>query len=97
MKIISESKELELGEQLPQIIQRIFAVCKADPAFPLKDKMHKIEGEISVIRAKLIKQEALLRKSRQARNDLSERMKHLVNKNSVLKEQLLEELGSGGS
>ena len=62
MEIISESKALELNEQLPQIIQRIFSVCKADPSFPLKDQMNKIEGEISVIRAKLIKQEALLRK-----------------------------------
>lgn len=97
MEIISESKELELSEQLPQIIQRIFSVCKADPSFPLKDQMKRIEGEISVVRAKLIKQEALLRKSRKAKNDLSERVKGLIDKNSDLKEQLLEELGSGGS
>jgi len=48
MEVINESKEIELKEQLPQILMRIFYVCKSDPNFPLKDKIKQVErGKLS--------------------------------------------------
>lgn len=95
MKIVSERRVVEHNENLPQIIQRIFSVCKTDPSFPLRGKIKQIDSEITSIRNKLIEQESLLRKSREAKKNLLTRVNLLTQKNIELKEELLEQLGSG--
>jgi len=94
MEIISESHNLEYKELLPQILLRIFSVCKTDSNFPLKDNIREIEGEVNVIRHKLRRQTSLLDKSSTIQADLQKRIDLLEQKNFDTKSKLLEELGS---
>ncbi len=94
MEIISESHNIESKELLPQILLRIFSVCKTDPNFPLKDRIKEIEGEVSTLRAKLKRQTSLLNKSASIKEDLQLRVNSLDHKNFDMRSRLLEELGS---
>ncbi len=94
MEIISESHNLEHKELLPQILLRIFSVCKTDPNFPLKDNIKEIEGEANTLQNKLKRQTSLLDKSSVIQADLQKRVNMLEQKNFNVKSRLLEELGS---
>lgn len=95
MEVISESQKIELKEQLPQILMRIFYVCKSDPNFPLKDKIKQVEREIKLLKSKSQRQDALVKQSTDIKNDLNQRIEVLAEKNFDTKARLLEELGSG--
>jgi len=94
MEIISESHNLESKELLPQVLLRIFSVCKTDPNFPLKDRIKEIEREVSTLQDKLRRQTSLLDKSSSIQEDLQKRVNALDHKNFDVKSRLLEELGS---
>lgn len=94
MEIISESRNLEYKELLPQVLLRIFSVCKTDPNFPLKDNIKEIEGEVKVLQHKLRRQTSLLDKSTDIQTNLQKRISTLEQKNFDVKSKLLEELGS---
>jgi hypothetical protein len=94
MEVISESFQVEKKEQLPQILMRIFNVCKADPNFPLKEQIGSVEDEIGSIEIKLEKQDKILEQTIKLRDDLSQRLQNLRRDNFELKSKLLEELGS---
>lgn len=94
MEIISESQALERKELLPQVLLRIFSVCKTDPNFPLKDNIKEIEGEVKVLQNKLRRQTSLLDKSSDIKMTLQKRIRILEQKNFNTKSKLLEELGS---
>lgn len=94
MEIISESQNLESKEMLPQILLRIFTICKTDPNFPLKNQIHDIEGKVKVLQAKLKRQAAILEKSKLLRENLQHKVSTLDQKNVEIKSALLEELGS---
>ena len=94
MEIVSESHNLEHKELLPQILLRIFSVCKTDPNFPLKDNIKEIEGEANTLQNKLKRQTSLLDKSSVIQADLQKRVNMLEQKNFNVKSRLLEELGS---
>ena len=94
MEIISESHNLESKELLPQVLLRIFSVCKTDPNFPLKDRLHEIEGEVFALQQKLQRQISVHEKSAGIRQDLQKRLDALEQKNYDMKSRILEELGS---
>lgn len=94
MEVISESFKIENKDQLPQILMRIFNVCKADPSFPLKSQIDSIEDEAAIITEKIEKQDKILDQTIELRNDLSQRLQDLRRQNFELKSRLLEELGS---
>jgi len=94
MEIITESHNLESKELLPQILLRIFSVCKTDPNFPLKDRIKEIEGEVFTLKNKVRSQQDLQQKSSLIESDLKKRVSLLDQKNFDLKSKLLEELGS---
>ena len=94
MKIISESIASENKELLPQVIQRIFSVCKADPNFPLKHKIKSIDVEVSSLKEKVMRQLEVARRSRKSREDLMERISDLEYRNEEVKQKLLDFLGS---
>ena len=94
MKVISESLSTENKDLLPQILMRIFAVCKADPTFPLKHKINSVEGEVVSLHKKIKNQQALIEKTAGLRDDLSRRLQHARQDNFEIKSRLLEELGS---
>lgn len=94
MKVISETLILENKDMLPQILMRIFAVCKADSNFPLKTKINLIEGEVDALNQKIKRQKVLVDQTLNMRDDLSKRLQTLRQENFELKSHLLEELGS---
>jgi len=94
MEIISESHNLESKELLPQILLRIFSICKNDSTFPLKSQLNEIEKKVYTLQEKLQRQTALYKKSSELRNDLQKRVDILEQKNYDVKNRLIEELGS---
>lgn len=94
MKIISESNNVEFKEMLPQIMMRMYAVCKNDPSFHLKTQVVEVEKKVSVLNRQLEKKEELLQKSNEIHDDLKKRLDDIEQKNYELKSRLLDELGS---
>jgi len=94
MKIISESITSEIKELLPQVIQRIFSICKTDPNFPLKHKIKNVDGEVSSLKQKVMRQMEVAKRSRKTREDLEERITDLEDRNQDMKNNLLDYLGS---
>lgn len=94
MEVFSESLKIENKEMLPQILMRIFSVCKADPSFPLKEQINSVEGEVDALNVKIAKNEKLLTQTNSLRDDLSNRLQNIRQRNFELKSRLLEELGS---
>ena len=86
---INDHKEL-----LPQIVDRIFAVCRKDPNFHLKDEMEIVENRMESLRHKIEKQDSLLRQSTELMRDLSQRVSILDDQNEKKQIELLESLGS---
>lgn len=94
MEIISESLQVENKELLPQVLMRIFTVCKSDPNFPLKENIKSVEGEVVALQKKIKRQRKLVEETVNLRNDLSNRLQILRQENFELKSKLLEDLGS---
>lgn len=94
MKIeIFENKEPN-RELLPQIMDRIFAVCKNDPNFQLKDEMEIVENRMKLLKQKIKKQNDLLSQSNLLSKDLLQRIEVLENQNERSQTESLEALGS---
>lgn len=81
-------------ELLPQIVDRIFAVCRNDPNFQLKDEMEIVENRMESLRQKIKKQELLLSQSNELSKDMMQRIEVLDNQNEQKQIELLESLGS---
>lgn len=94
MKIEYPEKRPITKELLPQIVERIFAICKTDSNFPLKSKMTNIDDEIKIIKNKIRKQEKLLNDSKNLSSNIISRLTNLKNSNQELRSKLLESLGS---
>lgn len=94
MKVINESTEILKQDQLPEILARIFSVCKTDPSFPLKEKMEDLDDESQDISKRIEKQNKLLEETIKLRDDLSNRLQLIRQENFEIKTELLEKLGS---
>ena len=94
MEIISESITVENKELLPQVIQRIFSICKTDSNFPLRNKSKSLDGKVSSLKAKALKQMQVARRAKEARKNLIERISDLEERNEEVKIELLDFLGS---
>jgi cell shape-determining protein MreC len=94
MEVISESLQVENKDLLPQILMRIFTVCKSDPNFPLKERINSVEGEVDTLKIKINRQKKLVNETVKLRDDLSNRLQLLRQENYELKSKLLEDLGS---
>ena len=94
MKIEYPEKKHISKELLPQIVERIFAICKNDQHFPLKTKMTNIDEQISLIHNQMSKQDKLLSQSKELTSNLVTRMTNLKQSNQEMREQLIEALGS---
>ena len=93
--------EIEISEQknsnkdlLPQIVDRIFSICKVDPSFHLKDEMEIIGNKIQSISNKIEKQDNLLKQSEHMKKELIQRIEVIDNDNGKRQAELLEALGS---
>ena len=94
MKIELVEKETDHRELLPQIVDRIFAVCRNDPNFHLKDEMEIVENRMESLRQKIAKQIELLEQSNMLSKDLMQRIDIIENQNDDSQMKLLESLGS---
>lgn len=94
MEVISENLKIKKKDALPEILMRIYSVCKADPTFPLKEQLNSIEREVDALNQKIKKQKVLVEKTTVIRDDLSRRLQTKRQENFELKTRLLEELGS---
>lgn len=94
MKIEYPEKKKITKELLPQIVERIFAICKTDSNFPLKNKMTNVDDNLLKIQENINKQGKLLLQSKTLNKNLVSRLTNLRNSNQELRDKLLEELGS---
>jgi septal ring factor EnvC (AmiA/AmiB activator) len=96
MKIYTvEERQRERSKNaIPEIFERIFAICKTDEHFASKDKMQDIEEQTKFINDKIKKQEDLLNKSENIKADLLSKISTLDENNLTIRSQLLESLGS---
>jgi hypothetical protein len=90
---VVEHKKVE-KEMLPQVISRIFSICKTDKNFPLREEINHIDVDIMAMKRKLIKQSRLFKQSQELAHELNDRLNLLEDRNAGLKERLLESLGS---
>lgn len=81
-------------EMLPQVINRIFSICKTDKNFPLRDQMGSVDSKIAILKEKIRRQNDLFKQSQKLTYDLNERLNILEDRNANLKERLIESLGS---
>lgn len=94
MKIEKTTKKNHSQELLPQIIERIFAICRSDPNFHLKDELEIVENKIQALKQKISKQDSLIEQSFQIKKDFLYRIEILDEQNSVKQVELLESIGS---
>ena len=94
MKIQYPEKRQITKEMLPQIVERIFAICKTDSNFPLKSEMTNVDDSISSIQSKMLKQDKLLLQSKSLNKNIISRLTNLRNSNETVRERLINSLGS---
>ena len=94
MKIEILEQKNNPQEKLPQIVNRIFAICKTDSNFPLKNKMTSVDDNLLKIQETINKQGKLLLQSKTLNKNLISRLTNLRTSNQELRDKLLEELGS---
>lgn len=94
MKIELPEKKPISKELLPQIVERIFSICKNDENFHLKVKMTKIDDNVDSILNNDRKQDALLSQSKELSRNLLTRINNLRRVNQETRDRLLESLGS---
>lgn len=94
MKIELREENNSHKELLPQIVDRIFSICKVDPSFHLKDEMEIIENKIQSLLNKITKQDKLLEQSEVLKKDLVQRIEIMEDENIRKQTELLETLGS---
>lgn len=94
MKIEFLNENSVKKEMLPQIIDRIFSICKTDPHFKLKEEIESVEDRINIIENKNKKQLELLKKSEELTKDVKRRISLIDDDNESKRIELLENLGS---
>lgn len=94
MKIENLDQPIQSKELLPQIVDRIFSICKSDPSFHLKDELEIIENKMISIKKKIEKQDSLLKQSDELKQDVIQRIEILDEHNERKQIELLESMGS---
>lgn len=94
MKIETLENNQNHKELLPQIVDRIFSVCRNDPTFHLKNEMEIVENRMASLQQKIDKQNKLLEQSNELTKDLMQRLSILEDQNERKQIELLESLGS---
>ena len=94
MQIDVYKKKKKSKELLPQILERIFAICKNDSNFELKNELKDIEKDINEINKKIFKQDKLLSQSESLKKDIAFRISSIDSQNEEKQISLLESIGS---
>jgi len=94
LKLVTNESSQKTQELLPQIVERIFAICKSDPNFTLKDELEIIENRGQSTQQKIDRQNELLTQSAELKKDLIHRLEVLDSQNERKQIELLESIGS---
>jgi len=81
-------------EVLPEMIDRIFAVCKNDPNFKIKNKIDNIDNITESVNLRIVKQNSLLENAKEIEEKLNKKLSILDDSIFDMKSKLLESLGS---
>jgi hypothetical protein len=81
-------------EDIPQIIHRIFSICKQDHSFPYKKEMKALEDEAIPIKKNIKVKEELIKKALQFESQMKKRLSEARDQNLIKREKVLESLGS---
>jgi hypothetical protein len=81
-------------EDIPQIIHRIFSICKQDHSFPYKKEMNDLEDEAVSIKKNIKFKEGLIKKALQFESQMKKRLFEARDQNLIKREKVLESLGS---
>jgi len=81
-------------EVLPEMVNKIFAICKNDPNFHLKSQIEDIEKVLEGVNIRLKKQNSLLENANSIEKELTKKISILDNNIYDMKSKLLESLGS---
>jgi septal ring factor EnvC (AmiA/AmiB activator) len=87
-------KKTNTKELLPQVVERIFAICKTDSNFPLKNKMTDVDDNLNSIQKQINKQDQLIEQSKGLTTNIVNRLTNLRKSNQELRDRLLDALGS---
>jgi len=82
------------SSSIPEVIDKIFYICKTEENFPLKDQIEKVDLELERLEGRIQKQNQLLQKSQEIKSNLKKRMDMLDETVFDLRSDLLESLGS---
>ena len=94
MKVEYPKKKTNKKELLPQIVERIFSICKTDSNFPLKNIMTSVDDRLHTMQVQLSKQDGLVQQSKTLTTNIVTRLNNLRQSNQELRDRLLEALGS---
>ena len=92
LQVLTESQGKK--EMLPDVVNRIFAICKTDPHFKLKTEMKSVEEKLQSLKKKIAKQERLLGQSNELTESVRRRIALIQQENESKQTELLESLGS---
>ena len=81
-------------EDIPQIIHRIFSICKQDHSFPHKKEMAGLDDESDAIRKKIKFKEEVIKKALKFESQMIKRLSEAQDQNLTKREKILESLGS---
>ena len=93
MKIETNKRKENPQELLPQIVERIFAICKNDENFKLRDELKHTELDIDELDLKITRQNELLEQSAKLKKDLIDRVEIISDENDKQQMKLLESIG----
>jgi len=82
------------NSSIPEVIDKIFYICKTEENFPLKDQVEKVGLELERLEERIRKQDQLLQKSQEIKSELEKRINMLDGTVFDLRSDLLESLGS---
>lgn len=94
MKVtVLEEKKIKT-EDIPQIIHRIFSICKQDHSFPYKKESEQLDKEVENLKKKIKTKEDVIKKALTFEAQMKKRFVDIQEKNLSLREKILEALGS---
>ena len=91
-EIINEKKIKT--EDVPQIIHRIFSICKQDHSFPHKKELEGLDDESNSIKRRIELKEELIKKALKFESQMRNRLFEARDQNLIKREKILESLGS---
>jgi len=82
------------SSSIPEVMDKIFYICKTEENFPLRNQIEKVDLELERLEGRVQKQNQLLQKSQEIKSELEKRMNMLDGVIFDLRSNLLESLGS---